>query len=249
MLQCIKNIFVPLTCLLFSTITFANVLNADFRPRPPEMVIDAENQHISGPLKDIIEEAANNIGFSIHWRIAPFPRSLAKLRKIGNVDIVPRVIRTNDRQMFIDFIGPISQQERNIVFVTRDDGPIINRYEDLKNLNVGVKRGTAYFEKFDSDTQIQKTIVNDDFNLARMLEARRIDVIIVLDLPALEAELKVVEYTGYQIAGYYYPNIIGNYYGMPKNHPQAKALQNAILDMVKNGRVDSIYAKFGLTAQ
>nr|WP_249339480.1 MULTISPECIES: transporter substrate-binding domain-containing protein [unclassified Vibrio] len=125
---------------------------------------------------------------------------------------------------------------------------IIN-YQDLRELNVGVKRSTAYFEAFDQDKEINRTVVNDDFNLARMLEAKRIDTVIVLDLPALEVELKTINFSNYQVATYYYPNTIGNYYGMPKSHPQADALQNALSEMVKSGRIEAIYAKFGLTAQ
>lgn len=243
-----KNIVISSVVLMLSSTLFANTLKADFRHRPPEMVINAENQQVSGPLKDILEEAAKTIGFNIEWRIIPFPRSLVTLEN-GSVDIVPRVIRTAEREAFVRFIGPISEQTRNIVFVTRSDGPTITNYEDLTSLNIGVKRGTAYFESFDKDKEINKTVVNDDFNLARMLEAKRIDAVIVLDLPALEVQLETINFSNYQVAKYYYPNTIGNYYGMPKNHPQADALQNALSEMVKNGRVETIYKKFGLTAE
>ncbi|NAX43773.1 MULTISPECIES: substrate-binding periplasmic protein [unclassified Vibrio] len=243
-----RNILISLAAVLISSTLFANTLKADFRHRPPEMVISPDGQKISGPLKEIIEEAAKNIGFDIEWRNIPFPRSLATLEN-GTVDIVPRVIRTTDREAFVRFIGPISEQTRNIVFVTRSDGPAINNYQDLRELNVGVKRGTAYFEAFDQDKEINRTVVNDDFNLARMLEAKRIDTVIVLDLPALEVELKTINFSNYQVATYYYPNTIGNYYGMPKSHPQADALQDALSEMVKSGRIEAIYAKFGLTAQ
>lgn len=243
-----RNITIALVTVLLSSTLLANTLKADFRHRPPEMVISADSQKISGPLKEVLEEAAKNIGFDIEWRNTPFPRSLATLEN-GTVDIVPRVIRTTEREAFVRFVGPISEQTRDIVFITRSDGPTIRNYQDLRELNVGVKRGTAYFEAFDQDKEIKKTVVNDDFNLARMLEAKRIDTVIVLDLPALEVELKAIQFNHYQVAPYFYPNTIGNYYGMPKNHPQADALQNALTEMVKSGRIEAIYAKFGLTAQ
>lgn len=74
----------------------------------------------------------------------------------------------------------------------------IKEYQDLTKLNVGVKRGTAYFEQFDNDNNIRKTVVADDYNLARMLEAKRIDAIIVLDEAAIEQELKNISFTNYK---------------------------------------------------
>ena len=236
------------TSLFISQSLSANTLTADFRHRPPEMVVDTQNNKVSGPLKVIIEKAAADIGFTIEWRSAPFSRSLIDLQT-GAIDVVPRVIRTDEREAFITYLGPISEQQRNILFVTRSDGPKIHQYSDLEKINIGVKRGTAYFEQFDNDSNLRKIIVHDDFNLARMLQAQRIDAIIVLDLPALEMELKNVGFTDYHTADYFYPNTIGNYYGMPKEHPQAEALNTALLKMVKNGEINSIYQKFGLTPE
>jgi polar amino acid transport system substrate-binding protein len=248
MLKYNRNILLSLGILLFSSTLFAHILNADFRHRPPEMVLDVENQKVSGPLKEVLEEAAKSIGVTIRWRHTPFPRSLVNLKN-ATVDIVPRVVRTEEREAFIRFIGPISEQERNIVFITQSNGPRIDSYEDLSKLNVGMKRGTVYFDRFDKDKKIIKTTVNDDYNLARMLKARRIDAIMALDLAAIEIELKAINFSHYQLATYYHPNTIGNYYAMPKNHPQAEALQQALSTMVKTGRIKAIYAKYGLTAQ
>jgi polar amino acid transport system substrate-binding protein len=40
-------------------------LLADYRPRPPEMVIDEKTGEFSGPLIEILDEAARKIGYSI----------------------------------------------------------------------------------------------------------------------------------------------------------------------------------------
>lgn len=247
MFTAIKSIFTAIVLLGFCPTLFADTLKADFRHRPPEMIINSDGQ-FSGPLKDIIEVAAQQLGHTIEWRNVPFPRSLVELQS-GSVDIVPRAIRTTEREAFIRFVGPISEQTKNIIFVTKKNGPAINSYDELKNINIGVKRDTVYFDKFDHDQSLKKTIVNDDFNLARMLDGGRIDAIVVLDLPALEAEFKSIKFSDYNQAAFSYPNKIGNYYGMPKTHPQADALEKVLLEMVKNGKVAEIYAKFGLTAQ
>lgn len=233
---------------LLSTAISAQTLKADFRHRPPEMLVDSSTNQLSGPLKDIIEEAAQQLGHSIDWSVVPFARSLNNLKSHGT-DIVPRVIRNDEREEFVQYVGPISEQVKNIMFVTRSDGPAVTSYADLSGLNIGVKRGTAYFKQFDQDNALRKVVVNDDFNLARMLQAKRIDAIVVLDMGALEAEFKATNFTGYNSASYFYPNRIGNYYGMPKNHPLSGAFSQKLDEMVKSGRVAEIYSKYGLTAQ
>lgn len=80
-----------------------------------------------------------------------------------------------------------------------------------------------------------------------MLEAKRIDAIIVLDEAAIEQELKNISFTNYKKADYFFPNVIGNYYGMPKNHPLADKLAEVLQQMVQNGEVNAIYQKYGLT--
>ncbi|WP_242068326.1 hypothetical protein [Shewanella sp. DW31] len=72
--------------------TFSNVLRADFRHRPPEMVLDERTNTMTSPLKDILEEAAAKVGYRVEWSARPFARSIHELR-VGTVDIVPRTIR------------------------------------------------------------------------------------------------------------------------------------------------------------
>ncbi|RND30621.1 amino acid ABC transporter substrate-binding protein [Vibrio cholerae] len=237
-----------LSCLalLFTPIALAQTLTADFRHRPPEMVLDEATNSMTGPLKDIVEQATQKLGYSIEWRSRPFARSLADL-ETNQVDIVPRVIKTSEREAFVRFVGPISEQTKNILFITHGEGMPIKEYQDLTKLNVGVKRGTAYFEQFDNDNNIRETVVADDYNLARMLEAKRIDAIIVLDEAAIEQELKNISFTNYKKADYFFPNVIGNYYGLPKNHPLADKLADVLQQMVQNGEVNAIYKKYGLT--
>ncbi len=232
--------------ILFSSTVVANTLQADFRHRPPEMTVETENYHLSGPLKDVMDQAAARLGHTIEWRVVPFIRSLHNLRN-HKTDIVPRVIHTQERTAFIDYIGPIAMERHDIYFLTRSNGPQIAQYQDLKSLQIGVKRGTVYFEKFDQDTTLNKITVADDFNLARMLRAGRIDAAIVLDMPAMLAELQTIDFNGYQQSEYVYPNEMGNYYGMPLNHPQARAFNQTLAEMKQDGTIDAIYHRYGLS--
>lgn len=62
-----------LSCLalLFTPIALAQTLTADFRHRPPEMVLDEATNSMTGPLKDIVEQATQKLGYSIEWRSRP----------------------------------------------------------------------------------------------------------------------------------------------------------------------------------
>ena len=123
-------------------------LRADYRQRPPEMVIDEKTGRFSGPLIDILEEAARKIGHRIKWRKAPFQRSYTELQ-LGLVDVVPRVILTEERKAFVAYLGPIGYQRKDIVFLVRKGREgLLKLYDDLHKIRVGTKRDTAYFKQF-----------------------------------------------------------------------------------------------------
>lgn len=225
------------------------ILHADIRHRPPEMIIDENGQPFSGPLYDILEESAGEIGYKIRWRKAHFARSLKDLQH-GGVDIVPRTIMTEERKAYIEYLGPIGYQQKDICFLVRKGSEdLLNVYDDLRNVRVGVKRKTAYFSKFDRDTTIQKTESNDDDNMAKMFAMQRFDTMIVLDKLSLEEALKANGITDYSYANYVYTQKIGNYFGMSKLSPQIDIygqLNITFSNMLTAGRIRDIYKKYNL---
>lgn len=90
------------------------VLRVDFRERPPEMrTVDGLP---SGPLISVLETAAHRVGVDLQWREAPFLRSLDDLRS-GRIDLVPRVLLTQQRREYIHFLPSIGNQQLNVRFV------------------------------------------------------------------------------------------------------------------------------------
>lgn len=239
---------VILLFLLFCVSVFSQdkVLKIDFRHRPPEMVVD-KNGEISGPLKDIFDEIGARTGYTVEWRVAPFNRSLAEL-KTGDVDVVPRVLRNEEREGFIYFLNAIGYQKKDITFLVKkgEEGKI-KSYTDLSKVKIGVKRGTVYFDQFDHDKNLKKMVATDDLNLARMFMADRFDTMIVLDKKAIETELSKDNFKNFSYADYVYPNMIGNYFGMSKKSPHFNNRQlfdSAIADMASEGVIDKIYMKY-----
>ncbi|MEO5327027.1 MAG: transporter substrate-binding domain-containing protein [Magnetococcus sp. THC-1_WYH] len=224
------------------------ILKADYRPRPPEMVV-AEGEKISGPLKDILEEAAGKHGYRVQWRVAPFPHSLHDL-ETGEVDIVPRVIQAAEREAFVSFLGPIGYQDKDIQFLVRKGKEgAIQSYDDLKKWVVGVKLKTAYFEAFDKDQTLRKETAADDHNLARMFIGGRFDTVALLDRQAMEGVLTGLGFKDYSFADYRYQQRIGNYFGMSKKSPHAGLflpLNETLKEMALGGRVTQLYRLHGV---
>ncbi len=238
-----------LSLLLTLTLVHAEekILQADFRHRPPEMVVTGEQ--ISGPLKDIIEQAADKIGYKIKWRKAPFIRSLKGL-KGGSVDLLPRTVRNEAREKFITYLGPIGYQKKDILFLVRKGRQdLINHYQDLYGIKIAVKRGTAYFKRFDQDNGLEKQVHMDDGNMVRMFQRDRFDTMAVLDREALEDALHRHNITDYAYANYKYIQRNGNYYGMPKKYAGSRIfnqLNKSLLNMVISGEITHIYKQYGI---
>lgn len=248
---------IPVCCATFLCMAGFNVawgqskvLLGDARMRPPEMMADEKAGTASGPLLDVFNEAAAKLGYTVQWRPVPFARSIDQM-KAGTTDIVPRMILNEERKEFAEFLGPIGVQHAEIEFLVRSGKEsTLKSYADLKGQLIGVKRKTVYFEQFDKDKTLRRAETVDDEQLAAMFNAKRFDVIVVLDKPAIERVFKEKGITDYAWASYKVPIALGVYFGMAKTSKHAgsaAALSNALRDMVKSGRVAAIYKSKNVT--
>jgi polar amino acid transport system substrate-binding protein len=245
-MPCISVSVIVLVCVLLPHVLFAQdkILIVDLRHRPPEMIVDGGKY--SGPLLDIIEKAADQIGYQVKYQVRQFQGSLVYLQR-SKIDILPRTICTKERAEVIDYLGPIGYQQKEILFLVKSGKEAsIRQFEDLKHFKVGVKRGTVYFAEFDQSQEIEKIISEDDENLVRMFAKNRFDTMIILDESAVEFALKKYHISDYAYAHYRHPLRIGIYYGIAPNHPVKDTLQHALEDLVTSGRVQAIYQQYGL---
>jgi polar amino acid transport system substrate-binding protein len=226
------------------------VLRADYRERPPEM--QARDSLPVGPLIEVLNVAAQRVDARIEWRYAPFVRSLKDL-KSGRVDLVPRVLFTTERMGYIHFLPSIGTQRKSIRFIVKSgQQSSLRSYADLQGKVIGVKRGTAYFDQFDSDNTLRKSLITDDYLLAGMFRAGRLDTLVVLDAEAIEAQFRKIGFSDYSYAEYRYEQSIGNYYGVSKrNYLGAKKaiyerLGQVLHDMREGGEIARIYHRYGV---
>jgi len=233
-----------------SSVTAKNiVIKADCRQRPPEMRYDEKNGACSGPLIDILNLALSKLGATIHWERRPFQKSFSLLRR-GRIDILPRVIKTKDRQKVVKYFSPIGYQVKSIVFaVKKGHENDIQKFEDLQNFRIGAKRGTAYFNEFNEASTIYKINAVDDVDLTRKFIGGRCDAAIILDIKAFEKMMKSMKFDDYTYASYKYSNKIGNHYAMSlkSKHFQLFEKINTILKKMNgSGEIKNIYQKYNL---
>jgi polar amino acid transport system substrate-binding protein len=252
----LRLLFAFLCLIILTTSEFAQasekILHASFRLRPPELFIDEKTKKFAGPLKDVLDEAAAKIGYQVIWTEVPFARSIiVELEEGKGSDIVPRVQYTKDRAKWMQFLGPIGYQQRDVLFlVKKGNEHLLNSYQDLNKLKVGAKRRSHYFDKFSKDTKINKIYGKDDNNLVRMFTANRFETMIVIDKDAIELELKKQGVNDYSYANYKYAQEVGNYFAISKKSKHihlAPKLQIALKSMLQEGRIRAIYKQYNAT--
>jgi polar amino acid transport system substrate-binding protein len=250
----IRSYFRPLliAALLFqATHLYAqsSVLLADARHRPPEMIVDEVNDRVSGPLIEILNEAARIRGYKISWQIRPFTRTLKQL-ETGDTDLAPGVMVNAERQGFVEFIGPFGYDHRPVSFLVRsEDRHRLTSYDELKKIRVGVKQGTIYFPRFDADATIQRIDSKDDLNMVQMLARKRFDAMIVNDKDAAESVIRTHQLSGLSWADYEVPRSLPRYYALSKksrHRALGPALSATIRSMSASGRIGEIYQAHGL---
>lgn len=226
------------------------VLRVDFRERPPEM--RAVDGLPSGPLISVLETAAQRLGVRLRWRQAPFLRSLDDLRS-GRIDLVPRVLLTEQRRAYIHYLPSIGSQRLSIRFIVppgREAG--LAEYADLYGLSMGVKRGTAYFEPFDSDGRLRRVFASDDAQLAAMFRAGRLDALAILDPAAIEAQFAAMNLRDYSYAHYVHEQTLGNHFGASLRRYRSDRrdlydrLAGELERMREAGEIALIYHRYGV---
>ena len=143
---------------------------------PPYKIV--QNGTIGGIDALVLDEIARRTGLAFDYVECPWARCLILLQN-GGVDLITSIAQTEERRASMDFLEPAARDNYAISFYTNVKGRYaISRYEDLYGLDIGVIRRSAYFERFDQDRQLQKTLVTRETQLVDMLASQRLDVIV-----------------------------------------------------------------------
>jgi polar amino acid transport system substrate-binding protein len=164
-------------CLLS---TFASAgserLTVAYPQWPPYKIV--QNGAIGGIDALVLDEIARRTGLEFDYFECPWARCLIMLQN-GSVDMITSIARTEARKESLDFLEPPTRDNYPISFYTNVTARhAISRYEELYGLDIGLIRGSAYFERFDQDRKLQKTFVTRETQLVDMLASQRLDVIV-----------------------------------------------------------------------
>ncbi len=153
-------------------------LRAAFSIWEPFVIEDASEQH--GIDMAILTELSHRMGKVLVLNPCPWRRCL-KMLEDGDIDVLSSFAYTAEREQFAFYIKPAYSRVSPVFYVRQDGQTVISRYEDLSTLAIGSVVDSRYFEPFDSDTSLNKFEASSEMLLLRMLEAKRVDVIVGSD--------------------------------------------------------------------
>lgn len=169
-----KNLIVFL--LLILKISSQDIFTVAINHAPPYRIL--KGSIYSGIYIDIINEVAKEAGIKLIFVEVPFQRALEEM-KTGKVDIMLGPNKTKEREEYMHFIEkyPFPREDKVFYYLNKDFA--INNYDDLYGKRIDVLRGAKYFDKFDNDTKLIKSPVNDYLQALNKIRAKRTDLVIM----------------------------------------------------------------------
>ncbi|MEH6346726.1 MAG: transporter substrate-binding domain-containing protein [Bermanella sp.] len=140
--------------------------------------IGKKTDSITGVEAEFMKEFARRLGFSVSLITRPWKRSLLMMRS-GGADVMPALLKKEDREDYLHYLNtPYLTRNDKCFYVKKGNSSLIENYEDLYGIKVGIMGGGSYFSRFDKDAKIKKVLVTHDDQLMRMLPLGRIDTVV-----------------------------------------------------------------------
>ncbi|MCP4163725.1 MAG: ABC transporter substrate-binding protein, partial [Deltaproteobacteria bacterium] len=134
-----------------------------------------------------------------------------------------------------------------VFYVKKGRKNLIQKYDDLYNIIVGVADKTEYFSPFNDDPKIQKEVVSREILLIRLLNGNRVDSIIGTH-PQLEYDINLNGFGGkFEQADYRPNNDVQIYIGFSKKSPFASKIElfnQEIIKLKSEGEIQTIFDNY-----
>lgn len=218
-------------------------------PWPPYMGPELDNQ---GFLPEVLKEALSRVGYDVNVQFEPWARAVSDVRT-GDADVLLGAYFTEEREAFLSFSPPIAEVQ-DVLFSMTGRNVTYRDLSDLKPFTIGVVRGAAHGQAFDSATFLKKEeVTRREQNIEKLITGR-------IDLMAGPKD--VIQYL---LRRDYPPHVNGNievilppldnnklFLGFSRQSPHHDALSGAFergLSIVKqDGTFSRIAEKHGITA-
>jgi len=226
-------------------------LVASYRDVPPDMLTYSPGRH-SGPLRYVLEEAANKIGYTVEWKQLSFSRSATEMAD-GSIDVIPYVHhKTPSRESLFRFSVSLGEETLPIYFVKKKDNlSEICSMKDLTGHHIGFLSGRYYFAAFHASTQFKKIAYPDDKALISAFSRGEVDLIASNNKMATERALKTIGLADWKYTLFKYmdkPNLYFLYSPSPKHTEMFNRLDKALLELRNEGSITDIYQAFNVSA-
>ena len=239
------------SCLLFLIIS----IKATSQPLP----IITVAMYIEPPFSDIVDGVfvgenidianllAKKMATKTKFIYCPPARCFAFLQN-GQADMMIAIRKTQSREKFLHYLEPpIKIQHLPLQFYIRSDSNIVlDKYQDLLPLKVGVLRGASYFDKFDHDTQLTKVPLINYQQLVDMLLKGRIDTFLEREETITPWVDQDVYKTKINLAKFVYDKTVGSYIVVSRKSPlrdNITQLSAALKSLSDSGDIQAITNK------
>lgn len=218
---------------------------------PPYSVFTSSGE-IEGLTIDLTNAIMAEANCQANYIPLPWPRGLISLER-GTIDVLPHLSKTQPREEFANFLGPMLIQRVKLI-VREDTSLAINSLDDLKKLpeKVGIERGFYYGEAFEAKRAVDSEFANKiqistsfDTN-ERMLNAGRISGFFAYELNVIERLSNTDEYSSFKI----HPFTLREdkeYFGLSlasENASHHERFVKAFNSMKANGTISEILSRY-----
>ncbi|MEX6501211.1 substrate-binding periplasmic protein [Pseudomonas zhanjiangensis] len=211
----------------------------------PPMMIEEGRQ---GIYQDIFDELARLTGDRFDIQYYPYPR-IGLLFEAGMLDIEPGVYPGWVRNRPIPglFSVPFGEVVDVMAFAPGKAFPV-QEPEDLRGKSVGLVRGYAYpdLAPLIAAGQIDRRNALNEAQLLEMLVRQRFDQIVINKAVVQYSVLKKPKYHSLEIG-----DVMSTFDVSMRVHPEHEAwlpkLDAAILELKRQGLIEKIYAKYGVS--
>ncbi len=237
--------------IIFFILTFqhalsiSNELIVPVEHFPPWIIV--EQEEVTGINIELIKEVARRAGLTLTFKICPWKRCL-KMMETGEGDLMTSLLKRPEREAYMYYVEPpYKTKSTKTFYVKKGNGETIRSYEDLYALQIGVVRGTKYFEPFDSDPKLNKDGVASDVQNLRKLENGRLDGLIGTESNIDYLIFKQGLQGKFDKTTFRWDRKLDVYMAISKKSPYARQLQafnDIVSDLVAEGYVNQIIESF-----
>lgn len=146
---------------------------------PPFRMSDAQGQ-LRGLDFDLLDELSRRTGLRFEIQVVPWARTLAAMRN-GQVQMMTGLARTAERETFIDYLQPSYYSCSPRFYGPPQRAEAITEYAQLRGPRIGYVLESAYFQAFDSDSELTKVGVKNEQQLLQMQLRGRVDLLVGTD--------------------------------------------------------------------